>query len=86
MDVHGIVLDKLAVTVGESSPMPFPESVSDDMMLDEFWLDSVALANLFIRIEEALNCSQVSFTDGTEFPRTVGDVVRIYEKKALATA
>lgn len=86
MEIRTVVLDQLAVTVAEASPVPFPADVPDAMMLDEFWLDSLAFAQLLTRIETALGCVPLTFVEETEFPRTVGDLVKVYQVKALAAA
>lgn len=85
MDVRAIVLKNLAVTVVESSPVPFPEDVTDEMMIDEFWLDSLAFANLMVRIEADLGCLPLTFFDGTDFPRTVGELVHSYQQKLVVS-
>jgi hypothetical protein len=81
MDVRATVLKNLAVTVQESSPVPFPDEVTNEMMIDEFWLDSLAFANLLIRIETELGCAPLTFFDGGDFPRTVGDLISNYQNR-----
>lgn len=85
MNTHDVVLKQLATIVKESSAMPFPETVTDEMLLEEFWLDSLALANLFIGIENELNCGPQPFTDANDFPRTVGALVQFYEQRQSTT-
>lgn len=84
MDIHAVVIKQLATTVAESSPLPFPAEVSDNMMLDEFWLDSLAFAQLLTRIETELGCAPLTFFDGADFPRTIGDLVKGYQNQAIA--
>jgi hypothetical protein len=83
MDVREIVLKNLTATVIESSPIPIPDEVTDDMMIDEFWLDSLAFANLLIRVENDLGCAPLTFLDGAVFPRTVGELVNCYLHKLI---
>lgn len=82
MNTREVILKQLAAIVTESSPVPFPAEVSDAMMLDEFWLDSLAFVQLLTRIEAELQCEPLTFFEGAEFPRTIGDLVKIYEEKA----
>lgn len=86
MDVRPVILKQLAAIVTESSPVPFPAEVSDEMMLDELWLDSLAFVQLLTRIESELNCAPLTFFEGTDFPRTIGDLIKIYQAQAMGTA
>jgi hypothetical protein len=80
MDIRTIVLKQLALIVAEYSPLPFPEDVSDDMMLDEFWLDSVAFTSLLTGIETGFIPNQI--LRGIAFPRTIGELVQSYVDEA----
>lgn len=84
MDVRSVVLKQLAAIVTETSPVPFPAEVSDEMMLDELWLDSLAFVQLLTRIESELGCGPLTFFEGTDFPRTIGDLVKTYQAQAAA--
>ncbi len=86
MDVRSVILKQLAAIVTESSPVPFPAEVSDEMMLDELWLDSLAFVQLLTRIESELGRDPLTFFEGTDFPRTLGDLVKTYQAQAMATA
>jgi len=41
MNIRDVVLRHFAAIVAESSPVPFPDTVTNDMKLDEFWFDSM---------------------------------------------
>lgn len=85
MNIRTIVLNRLAAIAAEFSPLPFPDEVSDDMRLDEFWLDSLAFASLLTGIENDLGCPPLTMLDEVSFPRTIGELVGAYEKNMLAT-
>lgn len=86
MDVRTVILEQLAALVAASSPIPFPAEVSDETMLDEFWLDSLAFVQLLTRIEAELGCPPLTFIDSVDFPRTIGDLVKAYQPQGMATA
>jgi acyl carrier protein len=84
MNIRTTVLKNLAAIVAEFSPLPFPDEVPDDMRLDEFWLDSLAFANLLAGIETDLGCPPLVMIDEVSFPRTIGELVGAYEQNMLA--
>ena len=51
MNIREIVLRDLAAVVTERSPLPFPAEVDDEMLLEDFWLDSIAFTALVTGIE-----------------------------------
>lgn len=81
MTVRDVILRQLAAVVAQSSPLPLPEDVSDETMLDEFWLDSLSFAHLLAGIESELKCTPLTFFEGVGFPRTVGELVGCYQDK-----
>ena len=57
-------------------------SLSDELVLLNCGLDSLGFAILVARLEDALGCDPFSASEETDFPVTVGDLVRIYEHAA----
>jgi len=82
MSIRKIVLNHLAAVVEANSPLPFPEDVSDEMFLDDFWLDSISFTNLLIAIEAELGFIPIGILTGASFPRTIGELVKLYEEEA----
>ena len=78
MDTREIVLHELAALVEDFSPIPFPDDVSDDTRLDEFWLDSVAFMTLISNLEEKLGLIPPAIAQGEFNPKTVGEFVTMY--------
>ena len=86
MQIREIVLKHLASVVETNSPLPFPEDVSDEMFLDDFWLDSIAFTSLVTGIEAELGIIPLPILKGTAFPRTIGELVQAYEDEAFTMA
>ena len=78
MNIREIILQELATLVEEFSPLPFPDDVTDETRLDEFWLDSVAFVALLTNLEEKLGILPPAIAQGEVHPKTVGDFVSIY--------
>ena len=78
MNTHDTVLHHLAETVTEFSPLPFPDDVTDETRLDEFWLDSIAFVTLLSGLEETLGFIPQAVIRGEFQPKTVGDFVSLY--------
>lgn len=83
MRIREIVLKHLAAVVQTNSPLPFPEEVSDEMFLNDFWLDSIAFTSLVTLIEVELGFIPLPILKGTAFPRTIGELVQAYEDEAV---
>ena len=79
MNIREVVMKVLGSVVEQYSPVPFPEEVDDDTMLDEFWLDSVAFAALISGMEEALGFVPDAILEGAFYPETFGEFVTLYE-------
>ena len=56
--------------------------LTDDLVLLDSGLDSLAIAILVTRLEETLGCDPFSESDGTAYPVTLGDFIRFYEHAA----
>lgn len=78
MNTREIVLQQLAEIMEESSPVPFPDDVTDETWLDEFWLDSVAFVSLLTKLEDALGFIPKTVMEGKIQPKTVGDLITMY--------
>ena len=53
--------------------------LSDDLVLLDSGLDSLCLAIIVARLEDALGIDPFNSADDGEFPVTVGDFIRLYE-------
>ena len=78
MNTRDIVLQHLAEIVTEFSPLSFPDDVTDETLLEEFWLDSVAFVSLLSNLEEALGFIPLAVIQDRFQPKTVGDFVAMY--------
>jgi acyl carrier protein len=86
MNIREIILTQLAAIVREQTPIPFPDDVSDDTLLADFWLDSVAFVTLLVRIEEKVGFVPTVILEGVSNPETIGDFVALYEEAAREMA
>ena len=80
MTIREIVRNKLALVVDEHSPVPFPETISDDDLLGDFGLDSVAFTSLLAQLEEELGHIPTSILEGEAYPETFGELVAAYQR------
>ncbi len=53
--------------------------LSDDLVLLDSGLDSLCLAIIVARLEDALGVDPFSTADDAPFPVTLGDFIRLYE-------
>jgi acyl carrier protein len=60
--------------------------LTDDLVLLESGLDSLAFAVLVVRLEGALGVDPFSASDDIEFPVTLRDFVAAYENAATVAA
>jgi acyl carrier protein len=56
--------------------------LTDDLVLLDSGLDSLCLAIIVTRLEDALGVDPFSTADDAEFPVTLGDFIRLYEDAA----
>lgn len=80
MTIREIVRNKLASVVEAHSPMPFPETISDDDLLETFGLDSVAFTSLIAQLEEEVGFIPTEILEGDAYPETFGELVQAYER------
>jgi acyl carrier protein len=57
-------------------------ALTDDLVLLDSGLDSLAIAILVARLEEALGFDPFTEADDMEYPVTLGDFIRFYEHAA----
>jgi acyl carrier protein len=53
--------------------------LTDDLVLLDWGLDSLAIAILVARLEETLGCDPFTESDDMTYPVTLGDFIRLYE-------
>ncbi|OLC66658.1 MAG: acyl carrier protein [Candidatus Rokuibacteriota bacterium] len=56
--------------------------LTDDLILLESGLDSLAIAILVARLEETLGLDPFTDSDDVAYPVTLGDFIRFYERAA----
>jgi acyl carrier protein len=56
--------------------------LTDDLVLLESGLDSLAIAILVARLEETLGIDPFTDSDDVAYPVTLGDFIRFYERAA----
>jgi acyl carrier protein len=61
-----------------------PVSLTDELPLLDSGLDSLGVAILVTRLEEALGFDPFSDSTAISYPVTVGDLIRVYESSAAA--
>jgi acyl carrier protein len=73
-------IDKILAESGATTPV----SLTDELPLLDSGLDSLGIAILVARLEEAFGFDP--FSEGTEisYPVTLGDLIQIYESSAAA--
>ncbi len=79
MTIREIVRNQLAAVVEESSPIPFPDTIDDDDLLEAFGLDSVAYTSLLTRIEGEVGYIPTPILEGDFYPETFGELVSAYQ-------
>lgn len=59
-----------------------PPPLTDDLVLLDSGLDSLAIAILVARLEETLGLDPFTESDDMSYPVTLGDFIRFYERAA----
>ena len=77
MTVKETVISQLRQVAEENGKEPPP--LSDNLVLLDSGLDSLAIAILVARLEEALGFDPFTEFDDLPYPVTLGDFVRFYE-------
>ncbi|MEM7539317.1 MAG: hypothetical protein AAF639_44580 [Chloroflexota bacterium] len=84
MNIRAIILEQLAEVVTEFSPLSFPDDVTDETALADFWLDSIAFVSLISNLEDVLGYIPKAVTEGEFDPKTVGDFVALYTESVVS--
>ena len=80
MSIKSIVISEIQQIAAEKKKQ-LP-ALTDDVVLLESGLDSLGIAILVARLEEALGLDPFTESDDVTYPVTIGDFVRFYEKAA----
>jgi acyl carrier protein len=73
-------IQKILAESGSKTPV----SLTDERPLLDSGLDSLGIAILVARLEEALGFDPFSDSTAISYPVTVGDLIRVYESSAAA--
>ena len=77
MSVKSIIISAMQqIAVEQKVTLP---PLQDDLSLNETGFDSLAFAILVSRLEDDLGIDPFTLADDTDFPSTVGELVRAYE-------
>jgi len=80
MSVKSAVIDEIRRLAAENRT-PTPD-LTDDLVLLDSGLDSLAIAILVARLEDHLGFDPFTESDDAAYPVTVGDFIRFYEHAA----
>ena len=80
MSVKATVISQIQQIADHSSTSLPP--LTDDLVLLDSGLDSLAIAILVARLEEILGFDPFTQSDDTAYPVTLGDFIRFYEHAA----
>jgi acyl carrier protein len=80
MSVKTAVLSGIQeIAAGNNTPLP---PLTDDLVLLDSGLDSLAIAILVARLEESLGFDPFTESDDVAYPVTLGDFISFYEHAA----
>jgi acyl carrier protein len=82
MSVRNAVISQIQEIAAESEKSPPP--LTDDLVLLDSGLDSLAIAILVARLEETLGFDPFTESDDVAYPVTLGDFIRFYEHAAAS--
>ena len=77
MSIRSTILSQLEIVAKEQNRELAP--LSDDLELWNSGLDSLCLANLVVRLEDALGCNPFNGDEAIDLPLTLNDFIRLYE-------
>ncbi len=80
MSIKSLVISEIQQIAAEKKKALPP--LTDEVVLLESGLDSLGIAILVARLEEALGLDPFTESDDVAYPVTLGDFVRIYEEAA----
>jgi acyl carrier protein len=84
MDIRSVILKTSQSVAAEQEKTLAP--LSDDLPLLESGLDSLCVAIIVARLEDALGLDPFNTEEDVNFPATVGDFIKLYENAATASA
>jgi len=80
MSIRSVVVSQIQQVATETNKdLP---SLTDDLALLESGLDSLTIAIIVTRLEDALGLDPFTESDDVSYPVTVGDLIRFYENAA----
>jgi acyl carrier protein len=77
MSTRALVLEQIEIVAEEQKRKLLP--LTDDLLLLESGLDSLSFAILVARLEDQFGVDPFSGAGEIKFPRTVGDLVKLYD-------
>jgi acyl carrier protein len=80
MSVRAAVISEIQQIAGDGKTSLPP--LTDDLVLLDSGLDSLAIAILVARLEDTLGLDPFTDSDDTPYPVTLGDFIRFYERAA----
>ena len=82
MSIRSTIISEIQrLAADEDKSLP---SLTDELVLLESGLDSLAIAILVARLEETLNLDPFTDSDDIYYPVTLGDFIKTYEQAAKA--
>ena len=82
MSLKTTVISQIQQIAGDDKKTLPP--LSDDLMLLDSGLDSLAIAILVARLEETLGFDPFTESDDVTYPVTLGDFIKFYEQAAAS--
>jgi acyl carrier protein len=82
MSLRSTVISEIQQVAAENKKSLPP--LSDELVLLDSGLDSLAIAILVVRLEETLGFDPFSESDDVFYPVTLGDFVKFYERAAAS--
>jgi hypothetical protein len=76
MDLRATIFDEIRTVAAEQKKQLLP--LTDELLLQEAGLDSICFAILFARLEDITGDDPLAMS--TDFPRTIGDLVALYNQ------
>jgi acyl carrier protein len=80
MSIESAVISQIYQIAAEDKKKLPP--LTDDLVLLDSGLDSLAIAILVARLEETLGLDPFTESDDISYPVTLGDFIRLYENSA----
>jgi acyl carrier protein len=80
MSIKSTVLDQLQ-EIAREHERTLP-ALTDDLVLLDSGLDSLAMAILVVKLEDALGFDPFNDAEAVAYPVTLGDFIAIYERRA----